>query len=205
MEMLGFVRRDAGSGKFFLGLRLFELGCRAIEDVGLRKVAIPEMERLRDAINENVLLTVLEDTKITYLDKIESGQAVVSQTAVGGTAPAHCVSSGKAMLAFNPVRLEKVISEGLESFTPLTIVEPEKLRRECKRIREQGYAINKGEFRIDVTGIASPIFNARGDVVGAISTATPASRMNRNRWQEQIEAVTQTGRTISRLLGSSER
>jgi len=205
MESLGFVRRDQESGKFFLGLRLFELGCKAIEDVGLRNVAIPEMKRLRDTIDENVLLTVLEGTQITYLDKIECRQAIVSQTSVGGTAPAYCVSSGKAMLAFDPERLEKAIEKGLKSFTPLTIVEPDKLRRECKKIREQGYAINKGEFRVDVTGIGAPIFNARGEVVGAISTATPALRMNKNRWQTHIEAVTRTGDTISRLLGAPNR
>lgn len=201
MESIGFVRKDPESGKFYLGLRLFELGCKAIEDVGLRNVAIPEMKRLRDAIDENVLLTVLEDTKITYLDKIECGQAVVTQTNVGGTAPAHCVSSGKAMLAFNSERLEKVIAEGLTSFTPFTIVEPDKLRRECRKIKTQGFAVNKGEFRVDVTGIGAPIFNARGEVVGAISTATPALRMNKNRWKDHIKAVTRTGSTISRLLG----
>ncbi len=205
MKTLGFVRRDQESGKFFLGLRLFELGCKAIEDVGLRNVAIPEMERLRDTIDENVLLTVLEGTQITYLDKIECRQAIVSQTNVGGTAPAYCVSSGKAMLAFDSDRLEKVIEQGLTSFTPLTIVEPGKLRRECKKIREQGYAINKGEFRVDVTGIGVPIFNARGEIVGAISTATPALRMNKKRWQDHIEAVTHTGIAISRHLGAPNR
>ncbi len=205
LESLGFVRKDQESGKFFLGLRLFELGCKAIEDVGLRNVAIPEMERLRDTIDENVLLTVLEDTQITYLDKIDCRQAIVSQTNAGGTAPAYCVSGGKAMLAFDSERLEKVIEKGLRSFTPLTIVEPDKLRRECKKIKEQGYAINKGEFRIDVTGVGTPIFNARGKVVGAISTATPAVRMSKNRWQDHIKAVTRTGNAISRLLGSPDR
>ena len=68
MEALGFVRREPGSGKFRLGLKLFELGCRAIEDMDLREIAVPHMAKLRDAINENVLLTVLEGDRITYLE-----------------------------------------------------------------------------------------------------------------------------------------
>lgn len=201
MESLGFVRREKNNGKFFLGLKLFELGCKAIEDMGLREIAIPQMEKLRDVIDENVLLTVLEDTQITYLDKIESRQAVIIQTNVGGTAPAYCVSSGKAMLAYDAERLEKVIAQGLKSFTPHTIVDPEALRRECAKIREQGYAFNRGEFRKDVTGIGAPIFNAKGEVIGAISTATPASRMNKKRWLDHIKAVTETSSSISRQLG----
>ena len=48
MEALGFVRREPGSGKFRLGLKLFELGCRAIEGHGFegnRDSAHGEIER----------------------------------------------------------------------------------------------------------------------------------------------------------------
>ena len=205
LESLGFVMRDKETGKFYLGLRLFELGCKAIDDVGLRKMAIPEMEKLRNQIDENVLLTVSEGTRITYLDKIESHQAVVTQEKVGGTAPAYCVSSGKALLAFDKDRLELVIKEGLQAYTPLTITDPDKLRQECEKIRKQGYAINRGEYRTGVTGIAAPIFNANGTLVGAISTAAPAERMNKRRWDEHVRAVVKAGLTISHSLGFNDK
>jgi IclR family transcriptional regulator, KDG regulon repressor len=205
LESLGFVMRDQASGKFYLGLRLFELGCKAIDDVGLRKVSIPEMEKLRDKINENILLTVIEGTRITYLDKIESQQAVVTQERIGSTAPAYCVSSGKAIIAYDEDRIELVIKEGLKAFTPLTIVEPAKLRQECKKIRKCGFALNRGEYRTGVTGIAAPIFNANGTVVGAISTAAPAERMTKRRWDEHVQAVTASANAISRSLGYSNR
>jgi len=173
MESLGFVRRDQESRKFSLGLRLFELGCKAIDDTRFRKIEISQMENLRDTIDENALLTVLEGTQIIYLENIWSRQAVVIQNNVGGTTPAYCVSSGKAMLAYKPDRLKKVTTQGLKPYTPLTIVDPDKLRLECTKIRERGYAINREEFRKDVTGVAAPIFDERGETVGAISTSTP--------------------------------
>lgn len=203
MESLGFVRREPGSGKFCLGLKFFELGCRAIEDMDLREIAIPHMARLRDAINENVLLTVLVGDRITYLEKIESTQAVVTQMNVGATAPAHCVSSGKAMLAYHPELADRVLASELTRYSPHTIIDPQKLRDELEEIRGCGYALNKGEFREDVCGVAAPIFDARGLVAGAISTATPASRMNEERWTEQIKAVLEVTRAISKLLGAS--
>jgi IclR family KDG regulon transcriptional repressor len=203
LESLGFVRRDSETGKFFLGLKLFELGCKAMEDLGLREVAIPKMESLRDLLNENVLLTILEGTHITYLDKIESQQVVVIQTNLGGTAPAYCVSGGKAMVAHFSERIEIIISEGLEKFTANTITDPKNFRQECQNIREQGYAINNGEFQIDVHGVGTPIFNARGEVVGAISTAVPASRMSKELLEDHIKAVTKTGNDVSSLLGFS--
>lgn len=203
MESLGFVRREPGSGKFHLGLKLFELGCRAIEGMDLREIAIPHMAKLRDSINENVLLTVLEGDRITYLEKMESTQAVVTQMNVGATAPAHCVSSGKAMLAYHSEVAERVLASELQGYSPHTIVDPQRMREELEGIRARGYALNKGEFREDVCGVAAPIFDARGLVAGAISTATPASRMNGERWKEHIEAVLDVARTISKLLGAS--
>ena len=163
------------------------------------------MEKLRNKINENILLTVSEGTRITYLDIIESQQAVVTKEKVGGTAPAYCVSSGKVMIAFDKERLDQVIKEGLKAFTPLTIVDPDKLRKECEKIRKRGYAINRGEYRTGVTGIAAPIFNANEALVGAISTAAPAERMNKRRWHEHVRAVTESANTISRNLGFSNR
>jgi IclR family KDG regulon transcriptional repressor len=201
LESIGFVRRDPDSGRFYLGLRLFELGCKAIDDIGLRKVAIPQMERLRDAINEGVLLTVLEGTTVTYLDRIESLQAVITHEKVGGTAPAYCVSSGKVMLAYDETRLEHVIAAGLKPFNELTIVDPDRLRQECRKIRSRGYATNRGEYRFGVTGVAAPIFNANGTVAAAVSTATPAARMNKQRWHEHIQAVVKAAQAISRGLG----
>ncbi|MBI3126516.1 MAG: IclR family transcriptional regulator [Candidatus Tectomicrobia bacterium] len=203
MESLGMVRRDPENGRFFLGFRLFELGCKAVEDLGLRKAALPLMESLRDRINESVVLTVLEDTHITYLDIIESHHAIVARTHVGGTAPAYCVSSGKVMLAHHPERIEKVIAQGLRPYTSQTVTDPDRLRRECEKAREQGYALNRGEFREGVNGVGAPIFNAAGAVVGAVSTSTPAARMHKQAWQEHAKAVTETARAISRRLGAT--
>ncbi len=203
LESLGFVRRDPENGKFYLGLKLFELGSKAIEDLGLRRVAIPLMEELRDTVNEDVLLTVLDGTQITYLEKVESNHPIVIHTNVGGTAPAYCVSSGKVMLAFDTPRLEKVISQGLKRYTRNTITDPDRLRLECAKARELGYATSKSEFREEVTGVAAPIFNAKGAVAAAVSISTPASRMNERRRRQHILAVTRTAQAISRQLGAS--
>ena len=113
MEKLGFVRKDKDSGRYLMGIRLFELGCKAIEGVGLREAAVPEMELLKNELNENILLTIMGGTQVIYLDKVESQQAVVIQSNIGGSAPAYCVSSGKAMIAFDYNRKRKKIGWGL--------------------------------------------------------------------------------------------
>jgi IclR family transcriptional regulator, KDG regulon repressor len=202
LESLGFVRRNGENRKFRLGLKLFEWGRKALDDLGLRQVAIPLMEKLRDTVNEDVILSVLEDTHITYLEKVECSHHVVIHTAVGSTAPAHSVSSGKLMLAYDSRALEMVISNGLKAYTRYTIVNPNRLRQECAKVRDSGYAVSKEEFREGVTGVAAPIFNTKGTLVGAISISTPASRITERKRREHIKTVTQTARAISRQLGA---
>ncbi|MFC1665292.1 IclR family transcriptional regulator [Pseudomonadota bacterium] len=130
---------------------------------------------------------------------------MVIQSNIGGSAPAYCVSSGKAMIAFDADRLEKVIGEGLKRFTANTITDPKKLRDTCQEIREKGYAINNGEYRIDAMGVGSPIFDSRNQVVGAISSVAPLSRMNKKQWRLHIESVLSTAERISQRLGKSQK
>lgn len=203
LESLGFVRKHPENGKYRLGLKLFQLGWRIYDDFSFRDAAIPEMEKLRDTLNEDTLLTVLDDTKIVYLDRLTSTHHIVIHTNVGSNAPAYCVSSGKVLLAYNPSSLEKVISAGLKACTRHTITDPNRLRQECERIRKFGYAItSKGEFREGVTGVAAPIFNAKGSVIAALSISTPESRITPFKRREHIKAVTQAAKTISRQLGA---
>jgi DNA-binding IclR family transcriptional regulator len=202
MQKFGFTRRDPSSQKFFLGIKLFELGCKASEDLELQSIAIPEMERLRDAINESVLLIILEDIHITYLHKVECKHAVVIQHKMGGTAPAYCVASGKAMLAYMPDRLEKTITVGLKAWNSNTITDPERLRRECEKARKLGYATVSEEFREGVSGIAAPIFDQTGAVAASVSVAVPTVRLNRKRQTVLIASVKKAAARISHHMGA---
>ena len=57
-------------------------------------------------------------------------------SAIGGRAPAHCVATGKALLAFQPPDAVD-LSRERKPFTPATITSPEALRAELERIRPQ--------------------------------------------------------------------
>jgi len=202
MENYGFARKDSSSQKFFLGMKLFELGSKALEDLGLQDIAVPEMERLRDEVNESVLLVTLEDTRIIYWHKVECKQAVVINHRMGATAPAYCTASGKAMLAYMSARVEKSIAEGLKPMTPHTITDPEKLRQEFAKIRKLGYATVGEELREGVSSVGAPIFDATGTVVAAISIAVPTTRMNRKRQALLVDAVKRVAARISQQLGA---
>ena len=90
------------TGKFRLGLRLFDFGNRAIEQYDLRDRAQPHLRRLVSETEETAHLCIMEAARMIYIDKIEPARSVRMITRVGASNPVHCTSVGKAILAFLP-------------------------------------------------------------------------------------------------------
>jgi len=81
------------SGKFRLGLRLFDFGNRAIEQYDLRDRAQPHLRRLVAETEETAHLCIMEAARVIYIDKIEPARSVRMITRVGASNPVHCPKS----------------------------------------------------------------------------------------------------------------
>src|SRR4030095_12107569 len=71
LERHRIVERDTQSGRYRLGLRLFELGSIAMNRFNIRDRAHPHLERLLYEVDETVHLCALDAGEVLYLDKIE--------------------------------------------------------------------------------------------------------------------------------------
>jgi DNA-binding IclR family transcriptional regulator len=69
------------------------------------------------------------------------------------------------------------------------------------RVRQLGYAINRGEWRDGVCGVGAPIRDASRQVVAAVGISGPESRMKPTFMREQAPIVIQTADLISKALG----
>lgn len=174
---IGFVFAD--EGKYAPTLKVWELGTKVISGYDVREFARPAMTRLVRETAEGVRLTVLdpERLEVVYIEKIDSPQDVRTFTEIGGRAPAHCTSSGKAMLAFQDEAFVSHALRRLKRYTKSTIVDPVELLDQLRKVRLSGYAVNQREFSPQVSAVAAPIFDGEGKVIAALSIAAPADRM----------------------------
>ncbi len=168
-----------GTGKFRLGLRLFDLGNRAIEQYDLRDRAQPHLRRLVAETEETAHLCILEQARVIYIDKIEPARSVRMITRIGASNPVHCTSVGKAILAFLPEeRIADIIRRTrFERFTHRTIANAEGLRAEIEKTRRRGYAVDDEELEEGLRCIAVPILDAQRQPVGAVSISGPSFRV----------------------------
>jgi DNA-binding IclR family transcriptional regulator len=193
---------QAAPGRYRAGIRLWELGCVAVAQVGLREAARPTMEWLARETQETIHLAVLDGHEIVYIDKIESTQPVQAYSRIGGRMPAFCVATGKAMLAHQPPEcLADLVRRGLARYTPRTITDPDRLRKVLQRARRDGYAVNQGEYRVDVGGVAAPLKDHLDRVVGAVGVTAPLSRLPRARVKALVPLVARAAAEISGRLG----
>ncbi len=202
LEKHRMVERTAG-GKFRLGLKLFDLGNRAIEQYDLRERAQPHLRRLVAETEETAHLCILEGTHVIYIDKIEPARSVRMITRIGASNPVHCTSVGKAMLAFLPEeRITDILGRlRFERYTNHTISTVEAMRAEIEKTRRRGYAVDDEEFEEGLRCIAVPVLDAQRLPVAAVSVSGPSFRVTAQKLPAIANHLLQCVRGISVDMG----
>lgn len=183
LESYRMVERDPRTGRYHLGLRLFELGTIAVGSFNVRERARRDLERLLHEAGETVYLCVLDAGEVLYLEKLEPSPSVPMSCHmschIGRRNPAHCTSVGKAMLAHltEPAVDEILRRHGLPRSTPRTITSHAELHLELQAIRDRGYAIDNEEVEEGVRCVGAAVLDRAHRPVAAISVSGPASRM----------------------------
>ena len=197
----GYVIRDEVSGNYRGTLRMFELGARQVARFDVRKYAPPFMRLLAEQTGETVHLSVLDGIDVIYLDKIDSPQPIRAYTAVGGRAPAYAVATGKALLAVQPDGYLARHDSSIQRHTPATLASLPALKEEMQKILRLGYALNRGEWRESVGGVAVAIFDALDQPIAALGISGPMERLTPKRMEELAPLVRKYAAEVSRAMG----
>jgi IclR family acetate operon transcriptional repressor len=163
-----------------LGPRAADLGSNKLRRRDLLAIAGPELDALREQFGETVNLGVLDGIHIRYVDVRESHHRFRLAERVGGSDFLHSTALGKATLALLPFdevrRLLK--KQGMPQQTPSTITGVSAFKSELDAVREQGFALDRGESMEGAFCIAVPVVNAKGEPVAAISISGPTTRFS---------------------------
>lgn len=179
LQSRGYVAQKPDSGNYASGIRCFELGSLWAQKLDVRVIAGPHLRHLNEETGETVHLAVYERGDVVYIDKLESRHPIVAQSHVGYRAPASCVATGRALLAFMPAaEIDRVLAAPLDRHTSRTLTDPEELRALLATVRRTGYALNLGSYREGVCGVAAPIRDHTGAVVASIGCCVPQPRFD---------------------------
>ena len=93
----GLVEQDPLTRAYRVGLRVFEIGATAVEQLGFGARLTGAMEELARRSNESVSLGVLNAGSVLFVQRVESPEILRADIRPGTRMPLHASASGKAL------------------------------------------------------------------------------------------------------------
>lgn len=202
LERRGYLRRDAETGRYRLGLKILSLGGDAQENLDIADVALPFMRALVEKIHLTVHLAVLDQGEAVYIEKVEAPGFFRVNTWVGRRMFLHSTSVGKCLLAWLPKHEVEALmkQQGLKKRTPKTITTVTKLFTDLERVKNEGYAVDDEENSLGARCLGAPVFDVTGNVVAALGVSGTLSQVEDVSIPRISEALQDAARRISRQL-----
>ncbi|MEW2395769.1 IclR family transcriptional regulator [Streptomyces sp. NPDC046862] len=207
LEIEGLVSQDRDSSKYQLGPNLVQLGNAYLDTQELRTRSLTWADALANRTKEAVWVGVLTGDHVLIVHHAFRPEGAVQILEVGASIPWNTCALGKAIVAALPAEeRDRLLAGDLAVLTGASLTGREELDRHLRDVFRTGYAVEDQESAIGDAGIASPVFDRSGQVVGAIGIVGPVERMlDEPVRQELAVAVRETARNLSRDLGAPRR
>lgn len=204
-ERRGYARQNVETGRYQLTQNWWRIGRATLGGQSVIEVATPYMRELRDKTRETIHLAIYNGAgTATYVNVMEGTHAVRSVSPIGLRCPATATSTGKALLAVQGDGEVQRVARKLKRFTEITIVDRHDFIAEMEAIRRQGYAVNRGEYRQDVCGVALALRAPDGNAIAALGICVPKFRFEGLELDALVTLLRRARAHIERELGSGE-
>lgn len=201
LQYRGFVRQDAATRSYVPGPTLDGLAFGVLRRLDVRTRARPVLERLNVDLGETVHLGRLEGDQVHFIDSLESARALRVGGRLGRSMPAHCTSTGKALLA--ELSEDEVLrlypTEELVQLTSHSIASRTALLEELARIRERGYSRSMEEAEEGVSSLAMALHSTQSPRL-AVNVSVPVNRMTDDVVKAILGRLTEATGELDHLL-----
>jgi IclR family transcriptional regulator, pca regulon regulatory protein len=174
----GYAHSDGK--QFALKPKVLELGYAALSSMKFLDVVQPAVERLAEELGESCFAAILDGEDVVYVaTATPPGRLINIGLSVGSRSPAHCVSTGRILLAALPerARMQYLNTASLHRMTPNTVTSKVKLRALIDETSQKGWSVCDQELEIGLRSISVPIRDHSGKVLAALNVACPSSRI----------------------------
>ena len=207
LQYRGFIRQDPVSKIYHAGPAITSVAFAVLSRIDLEGTAKPVMHRLREQLRESVHVGALEGNAVRFVAAVEAPTAVRVASRLGLIMPAHCTSTGKAMLAqLSEAEIYRLYpDEDLERLTEHSIGTRTELVAELRRVRQRGYAINREESEDSVASVAVPIRTRAPGLRLGLNAAAPANRLKASQYPRVAALLVEAAKEIGDHLGDGSR
>lgn len=201
LERAGAVERDADSSLYKLGADLQRMARILVTRFPLLDLAREQLRTLTERTGETSIFGEFDPDRfeLMFVAQVEGSHPLRYVVPLHSWVPIRQAASGLSVLAYVDPELRERRLRELD-------LAPEALRdlqARIERVRERGYAISRGQLAAGAVGIAAPVLDHEGRVIGVIVVTTPEARILEGVEPSRIgEAVMERARELSLQLGS---
>lgn len=199
----GYIDHPHKKGRYSLSIpKLLHFVGVIKKRLKVRTVALPYIRKLSQNVNEAVELSLCRG-QVAYNIEVINIDRLLNITPDSRTFNLYSTGVGKVFLAYMSddefqLYINSIV---LQPRTPNTITDVGELKRELKKIRENGVAFDDEEHELGVINIAAPVRDWENNVIAAIGIIGLTTRISRQRMIELAPKVKNTAEKISREMG----
>ncbi|MGZ0050349.1 IclR family transcriptional regulator [Brevibacillus gelatini] len=197
LENKGFLIRDVQTEKYRLGFRIWELSANLTHNDDPATLLLPEMERLRDLVEETISLYVRDGNERIRIQAVQSRQPIRRVAPIGARMPLAVGASSKVLVAYaEPYVREQVLNDPNwpEYINRETYVE------QLDQIRKLGFATSVEERELGTAAVAVPIFNRNGQLVASIAASGPSNRLTPEKMSEYAPYIMEAAYRMGKMM-----
>jgi len=207
LKDLGVLHQNPDTRTYALGSRVLTWAGIYSAVLDVRSVAIGPMQELQRRTRETISLYIMEGGERVCVERLESTENVRIVARIGRRLPLYAGSAGKVFLAFLPAaRRDEILDRTeLRPLTERTFINRDALLAELQKIRQQGYAVSCGEWILEASGVAAPIFDSAGQVCAALTISGPTQRFTLDTITRYANEIQNIAADISQQMGYNPR
>jgi DNA-binding IclR family transcriptional regulator len=204
LEKHGIFKYNELEETYNLGLKLMELGGIVYSSLSIRKVASPYLDALAQSLKATILLGIMKDDHLLYIDKRESESIIRVSSYIGLKRPPYYGMLGMTLVAYMSHDQQRKLLQLYPpaKITDKTVVDSEELMRRFDQTRKAGYYMEREEVIDGVMGIGVPIRDFSGNVAAALGASMAEFQVNERITRRAIKELTGASTSISKELGA---
>ena len=200
----GILEQNRETGKYRLGLALFELGALVRRTWTSPTRRAPQMRELLEKTGETVQLGIVDHSSVLYIYEMESRQRDAHGGRGGRARAAALHGVGKVLLAFQPPDdVKQVDRQRAQALHRQHHHRARGARSRMLAASARARLRDRRRGERDRACAASPrrCATTRGAVIAALGVAAPVQRMTKKVMQNCVPIVVATASAVSRRLG----
>lgn len=198
-----YVEKNERTAKYRLGTKIVELAAYRIDTLEIRTESLPVLMLVQARTSASISLCELQGTNVVKLFMIRGNLIIKNDSHDREKLPAYCSAPGKVLLSgLSGHELEQLyLDYEFIRYTDTTITNIVDLKKELKKIREQGFAINNGEQESYTRNISVPIYGYSGNIIAAIGAGMNQENFTPENRERCLNELRTASSIISHKMG----